>query len=219
MNLEEIQAMWQVHSEKLDQCINLNKTLLAEKKIERQRGELNKLILVSGIEGFIFFSIIACLGSYMASSWALTAPVVSAFILNIFAIVGLAGSIGQIVLLSKIDFAKPVKETLTALIAVRTHNLNTFKLIMLSAPFYMAYVFIGYDIVIGVDLLSLMPIEIKVMFCIFALVFAGLVALLIVKLKPENRDNKIISWLYKEVAGHRLTHLLDEFENLETSER
>ena len=218
MNLEEMQAMWQIHSEKLDQCISLNKTLLTENKIERQKGELNKLILVSGIEGVIFFAIIACLGSYMASSWALTAPVVSAFILNVFAIVGLAGAIGQIVLLSKVDFAKPVKETLTALIAVRTHSLNIFKLIMLSAPFYMAYVFIGYDIVIGVDLLTLLSIEMKVMFSMFASVFAGLVALLFVKLKPENRDNKIIGWLYKEVAGHRLTHLLDEFENLEKSD-
>lgn len=217
MNLQEMQTIWQQHSEKLDECISLNKVLLEEKKVARQSSELNKLVLIAGIEGVLFFSIVVSLGNYMASSWAFTAPVVSAFILNIFAIVGLIASIGQIVLLKKIDFSKSVKETLSGLIAVRTHNLNTFKLIMLSAPFYMAYVFIGYDVFIGVDLFSLMPAGIKIMFFVFALLFAGLVAVLLIKLKPENRDNKIINWLYKEVAGHRLTHLLDEFENLQGS--
>lgn len=215
MNIDQMQTMWQEHSEKLDECMSLNKSLLQEKKIGNKKSELNKLILTRAFEGLLFFVIVILLWKYIASSWSFTAPVVSAFILNIFAIVGFAGNIGQITLLNRVDFSKPVKETMTDLIAVRSHNLNVFKLIMLSIPLYMAYVFLGYDIVFGVDLFSLMPFSTKIAFVAISIVFGGLVVFLIRKLKPENRSNKLIGWLFKEVSGERLTHLLDEVENMD----
>jgi len=215
MNLEQMQSMWQAHSEKLDESMSLNKKLLQKIQAEGNKSELNKLILTRAIEGIVFFCIVLSLGTYMASSWSLTAPVVSAFVLNVFAIVGLAGSIGQIALLSKIDFSKPMKEILNDLIAVRTHSLNVFKLLILSAPFYMAYVFLGYDLFFGVDLFSLMSADTAIRFSVVALIFGALVALLVHKLKPENRTNKLIGWLYQEISGRRLTHLLDQFENME----
>lgn len=215
MNLEQMQTMWQAHSEKLDESMSLNKKLLQKIQAESNKSELNKLILTRAIEGIVFFCIVLSLGAYVASSWSLTAPVVSAFVLNVFAIVGLAGSIGQIALLSKIDFSKPMKETLNDLIAVRTHSLNVFKLLILSAPFYMAYVFLGYDLFFGVDLFSLMSADTAIRFSVVALIFGALVALLVHKLKPENRTNKLIAWLYQEISGRRLTHLLDQFESMD----
>lgn len=215
MNLEQMQSVWQAHSEKLDESMSLNKKLLQKIQAEGNKNELNKLILTRAIEGIVFFCIVLSLGTYMASSWSLTAPVVSAFVLNVFAIVGLAGSIGQIALLSKIDFSKPMKEILNDLIAVRTHSLNVFKLLILSAPFYMAYIFLGYDLFFGVDLFSLMSADTAIRFSVVALIFGALVALLVHKLKPENRTNKLIAWLYQEISGRRLTHLLDQFENME----
>ncbi|GGF72914.1 hypothetical protein [Alteromonas lipolytica] len=215
MNLEQMQSMWQAHSEKLDECVSLNKALLQKIQADNHKGELNKLILTRAVEGFVFFCIVVSLGKYMALSWGLTAPVVSAFLLSVFAIVGLAGSFGQIALLRRVDFSKPIRETLNDLIAVRTHGLNIFKLLILSAPFYLAYVFLGYDLVFGLDLFSLMSVDTKIRFTVIALIFGLLVALLINKLKPENRSNKLIGWLYREISGRRLTHLLDQFENME----
>lgn len=215
MNLDQMQSMWQAHSEKLDECMSLNKTLLQKIQSEGHKSELNKLILARSLEGFLFLVIVAGLWHYVVSSWSFTAPVVSALVLNVFATLGLAGSIGQVVLLSKIDFSQPVRETLSGLIAVRAHGMTIFKLLLLSAPFYMAYVFLGYDLVAGIDLFSLMPVETKVVFAIISAVFGVLVALLINQLKPENRSNKLIGWLYREVSGCRLTHLLDQFDNME----
>ena len=215
MNLEQMQSMWQAHSEKLDESMSLNKKLLQKIQAEGNKSELNKLILTRAIEGIVFFCIVLSLGTYMASSWSLTAPVVSAFVLNVFAIVGLAGSIGQIALLSKIDFSKPMKEILNDLIAVRTHSLNVFKLLILSAPFYMAYVFLGYDLFFGVDLFSLMSANTAIRFSVVGVIFGALAVLLVYKLKPENRTNKLIAWLYQEISGRRLTHLLDQFESMD----
>ncbi|WP_419226792.1 hypothetical protein ACI7YQ_15445 [Alteromonas marina] len=215
MNLEQMQSVWQAHSEQLDESMSLNKKLLQKIQAEGNKSELNKLILTRAIEGIVFFCIVLSLGTYMASSWSLTAPVVSAFVLNVFAIVGLAGSIGQIAVLSKIDFSKPMKEILNDLIAVRTHSLNVFKLLILSAPFYMAYVFLGYDLFFGVDLFSLMSANTAIRFSVVGVIFGAMVALLVHKLKPENRTNKLIAWLYQEISGRRLTHLLDQFESMD----
>ena len=219
MNLEQMQSMWQAHSEKLDESMSLNNRLLKEMRVADQKNKLNKLVISRAIEGFLFIIITVFLWRYIVSSWSLTAPVLSAVLLNVFAIIGLAGSIGQIALLTKIDFAKPIKETLTDLIAVRSHSLSIFKLLMFSAPFYMAYVFLGYDMAFGVDLFSLMSVETKSAIAAISVVFGGLVALLISKLKPENRGNRLIDWLYREVAGERLTHLLDEINHLESEKR
>ncbi len=215
MNLDQMQSMWHAHSDKLDECMSLNKTLLQKIQSDSQKSELNKLIWARAIEGLLFLVIVAGLWHYVVSYWSLTAPVVSAVVLNVFAIVGLAGSIGQIVLLSKIDFSQPVRETLSGLIAVRAHNMTIFKLLLISVPFYMAYVFLGYDLVFGIDLFSLMPVETKVIFAVISVGFGMLAALLINQLKPENRSNKLIGWLYREVSGSRLTHLLDQFDNME----
>ena len=63
-----------------------------------------------------------------------------------------------------------------------------------------------------------MSAETTIRFSVIALIFGLLVVLLINKLKPENRDNKLIGWLYQEISGRRLTHLLDQFENMEKTE-
>ena len=69
---------------------------------------LNNMKWARIIEGVAFFAIIVLLGQYIATDFSLSAPTISAVVLTIFAIVGLAGNIGQIVLISKIDYAKPV---------------------------------------------------------------------------------------------------------------
>ena len=109
MNLEQMQSMWQAHSEKLDESMSLNNRLLKEMRVADQKNKLNKLVISRAIEGFLFIIITVFLWRYIVSSWSLTAPVLSAVLLNVFAIIGLAGSIGQIALLTKIDFAKPIK--------------------------------------------------------------------------------------------------------------
>jgi len=58
MNLDQMQSMWQAHSEKLDECMSLNQTLLQKIQAEGNKSELNKLILTRAIEGTVFFCIV-----------------------------------------------------------------------------------------------------------------------------------------------------------------
>ena len=91
MNLEQMQSMWQAHSEKLDESMSLNNRLLKEMRVADQKNKLNKLVISRAIEGFLFIIITVFLWRYIVSSWSLTAPVLSAVLLNVFAIIGFIG--------------------------------------------------------------------------------------------------------------------------------
>lgn len=214
MNLEQLQMDWQGHSSKLNDCIQLNQKLLNEIEANKQSNELDKLVTSRIIEAVMFALIVFLLWQYIAGAWAMTAPVVSAMVLAVFAIIGLAGNIGQIALLKAIDYSNPVKKTLSQLIEVRSHNLNVFKLLVLSVPFYMAYVFLGYELVFSIDLFAVMQTSTKMIFAGAALALAVMTGIFIRKLKPENRNHKLINWFYKEVTGERLTKLLENAQNI-----
>jgi hypothetical protein len=92
------------------------------------------------------------LWKYIAAGFTFSAPIISAFILTVFAIIGLAGNIGQIVLISNIDYSKPISQLQTDFYRVCAHKLQLTKLLLVSVPFYLAYVFIGFDLFFGIDL-------------------------------------------------------------------
>lgn len=214
MNLEQLQMDWQGHSSKLKDCIQLNQKLLNEIEANKQSNELDKLVTSRIIEAVTFALIVFLLWQYIAGAWAITAPVISAMLLAVFAIIGFAGNIGQIALLKAIDYSNPVKKTLSQLIEVRSHNLNVFQLLVLSVPFYMAYVFLGYELVFGIDLFAVMQTSTKMIFAGAALALAVMTGIFIRRLKPENRNHKIINWFYREVTGERLTKLLENAQNI-----
>ena len=81
---------------------------------------------------------------------------ISAAILNFFAIVGLASNIGQIVQISQMNYALPLKKVQQQVMEIKSHGLAVARLIMLSIPLYMAYVFLGFDVMYSVDLYQLM---------------------------------------------------------------
>ena len=214
MNLEQLQMEWQGNSSKLNDCIQLNQKLLNEIEANKQSSELDKLVTSRIIEAALFAVIVFLLWQYIAGSWAMTAPVISALTLTVFAIIGLAGNIGQIALLKAINYSNPVKKTLSQLIAVRSHNVNVFKLLTLSVPFYMAYVFLGYELVFGIDLFAVMQTSTKMIFAGVAVVLSVVTGVFITKLKPENRNHRVINWFFNEVTGERLTKLLNNAQSM-----
>jgi len=106
------------------------------------------------VEGIIFGLIVIMLSQYIVNSFSvsLTAPLISAGILTIFALIGLAGNIGQLVLMSNVDYSLPIKRVQKDIYLIFAHKLQLTKLLLCSAPFYMAYVFLGFELLVGVDL-------------------------------------------------------------------
>ena len=159
------------------------------------------------VESIIFFIIITSLWQYIVKDFSFSAPIISAFILNVFAIIGLAGNIGQIVLISKIDYSKPVKLLQNDVLAVCSHKLQLTKLMILSVPFYMTYVFFGFDVLFGVDLFQHLEQHMILFYSATSALLFLLTAWFLVKLDYRNIDTAWIKCVVRLIVGDKLINL------------
>ena len=218
MNLDDFKKTWQQQNSDTGAAIKINETMLTEMKINKQMKVLNNMKWTRIIESVVFFYIVVSLGQYIANNFSVSAPVISAFILNIFAIVGLAGNIGQIVLISNIDYSKPVSEVQKDIYSICTHKLQLTKLLFMSVPFYMAYVFIGFDVLFDIDLFQHIKQHMILFYSLSSMLLLAASAFLLAKL---NYKNIAITWVKSTIGfivGERLVNMAQFIDNIETSE-
>jgi hypothetical protein len=216
MNLEQLKDTWQGQSEQLQNGINLNESRL---KTFETRATLKSVMNKRIIEAIVTFVIVFLLWQYIVANFALTGPVVSAAILNVFAIINLAGNIGQIALIKQIDYAKPVSEVQKQIFEIRQHNLVLTKLVALSLPFYGAYVFLGFDLLFGVDLYKGLDVG-----GIFALLLGGIAFLPAViwfnrQLRFDNINTGWVSKVIESIGGQELLAAAQVMNTLQTSDK
>lgn len=154
MELEELKNKWNEQNKKLNESLRLNEDLIENVKIDKTKSKMYGLLIKRIAEAIVFFIIVMMLGTYIGNNFTLTAPVISALVLFAFSIVGLSGSIGQIFYIMSIDYEKPVVEIQKDISRVRTHSIQILRLILLSVPFYTAYIFLGAKIILGFDLFT-----------------------------------------------------------------
>ncbi|NQY37562.1 MAG: hypothetical protein HRT37_21890 [Alteromonadaceae bacterium] len=219
MNLDDFKNTWEQQSGKIDAAVKINQTMLAKTRINKQIKELRSMKLARIIESIVFFLIIVSLWQFIVNDFSVSAPTVSAFILNIFAIVGLAGNIGQIVLISKVDYSKPINVLHKDIYAICSHKLQLTKLLLLSVPFYMAYVFLGFDVLFGVDLFKYLEQQMVM----FYLVSSGLLLMLTIWLLSKlNYRNIATTWVKKVIqviVGDRLIDIAQFINSMELAEQ
>ena len=156
MELEELKNIWNDYDKKLDKSLTLNRMFLKKINLDKTESKLNKLVWLRVLEGACFLLVMIFLGRFIASNLSFSAPVISAFVLDIFAIIGLTGNIKQIVLLKQIDYSGSISSIQKQIETVKIHSFQVFKLMILSTPFYLAYVFVGFKSFFNVDLFSVM---------------------------------------------------------------
>ncbi len=215
MNLEQLKDTWQGQSEQLQNGINVNEQKL---KAEQTKDSLKPVMNKRIVEAIFTLVIVILLWQYIVANFALTAPVVSAAILNVFAIINLAGNIGQIALIKQIDYAKPISEVQKQIFDIRQHNLVFTKLVALSLPFYGSYVFLGFDLLFGVDLYKGLDVG-----GIFALVLGGIAFLPAViwfnrQLRFDNISTGWVSKMIESIGGQELLAAAKVMNTLHTNE-
>ncbi len=151
MELDQLKDTWAAYHEKLDRQLHLNQRILREMKLDKVRLSMRGLVITQTVGAIIVFLLIVSLNGFIANYFTLSAPTISAAILSGFAIVMLIGIIGQIIIVQTIDYSKSVIEIQHRLEVVKRHNLRYFQITMLSAPFYMTYIFLGVYLLTGVD--------------------------------------------------------------------
>ncbi|OKY25265.1 hypothetical protein [Thalassotalea sp. PP2-459] len=217
MNLDNVKAAWQQQNNDTGVAITINQTMLTDIKLNKQMQQLNNMKWMRIVESLAFFFIIVLLWQYIVTDFSLSAPKISAFVLNVFAIVGLAGNIGQIVLISQVDYSKPVSDLQKDIYSVCTHKLQLTKLLLMSVPFYMAYVFIGFDLLLGVDLFQHLEQHMIWFYSLSSTLLFFVTAYLLAKLDYKNIS---LTWVQKTIqfiVGERLVNMAQFINNIEST--
>jgi hypothetical protein len=154
MDLDELKQTWAEHTVKLDRLLELNLQAIRSAQVDRSRSALNryrKHLVIELITGVVFAGM---LGVYLAHRLTVPSLAIPALILEAFAIAAIAGCVRQLIRLHQISFEDPVTIIQAKLEAVKLHMLETSRLMVLSLPFYFAYIVLGFDLRFGVDILT-----------------------------------------------------------------
>ncbi len=154
MELEALKNTWEQYDKKLDQSLKINQRIFKEMNLNKTRSSLRNVLIFRMLETLIFLAAVIALGGFIGNHWGSWQFVVPAIILDIFAIIGLSGSIGQIALIVQIDYAAPITVMQKKLEQVKTHMVQITRLLLLSIPFYLAYVILGFKLVAGIDIVA-----------------------------------------------------------------
>jgi len=217
MNLENLKNTWEKQDEAVNASIEINQPLLASNGVNQQIEKLQSMKIARIVESVVFFIIIVSLWKYIVNDFVLSAPIISAMILNVFAIIGFAGNIGQIVLISQVDLSAPVKDLQRNMYSIFSHKLQVTKLALLSVPLYMSYTFLGFDALFGFDLYQHLSENMVMFYAVSTGVFFVISAWLLLQLTYKNISTPWVKWTIGHIVGEQLIEIAEFINNAETT--
>ena len=215
MNIDDLKNTWNNHSGDINASIEINQSLLASHQANQNMNKLQSLKWNRVAESVVFFMIILALWQYIVADFTFSAPTISAIVLNIFAIIGFASNIGQIVLISKFDYGAPIKDVQHDMYHICAHKLESTKLVLLSVPFYLAYVFLGFDVLFGVDFYSLLSDAMVSFYAVSSLVLLVATIWVYSQLSYKNINKPWVRWCLKFIVGDQLIEMAEFLKDVE----
>ncbi|EWH08606.1 hypothetical protein DS2_16709 [Catenovulum agarivorans DS-2] len=218
MNLDEMKNTWVQQESQNAAAITIDQRTLVEMKINKQMQQLRAMKWARIIESVLFFCILILLGQYIAQGeFTLSATKVSALILSVFAIIGLAGNIGQVILIAKVDYSQPINELQKNIYQVCCHKLQLTKLLLMSTPFYLAYVFIGFDVLFGIALFQHLESHMVWFYSVSSVLLLIVTVWLSAKLNYKNIHTDWVKNTIQFIVGERLVNVAQFINNIESS--
>lgn len=138
-------------------------------------------------------------------------------ILNVFVMIGFAGNIGQLVLISQLDFSLPVKDLQQNMYNIFSHKLQVTRLILLSVPLYMAYTFMGFDVLFSVDLYQHLSEEMVMFYVVSSVILFMITAWGLSKLTYKNITTPWVKLTIGYIIDEQLIEMAEFINNAETT--
>jgi hypothetical protein len=148
----DINNIWEKQDSSLEKTLKLNIENLKSINIKKVRSRIRNLIIRRLFETSIFFFLTFLLVRFTVNN---SQPqfICAGVILAIFALTGSIGSVWQLVTIFRLDYAEPIKRFQVKLEKLKLYSLRTLQLLLLSIPFYMAYIIIGFKVIADFDIL------------------------------------------------------------------
>jgi len=221
MELEELKDLWNDYHKKLDRNLKINRRILKEINLGKMKSKMRRLITLRIAESTWFLVIVIALWAFVAANFSLSAPTISALVLNIFGTIGLAGSIGQIALIGVIDYSSSVTSIQKQLARIKSHGVQIFKLLILSIPFYMSYVFVGFKLLFKIDLYASADRNWLILNIVISLCLIIPTLWFYRELSPRTTTRNWVKRLVDDSGGKEITaavEFLDEIEKFENED-
>ena len=220
METIELKQLIAEYNHKLDELIHLNKDAAMKSiQFEKTKKKTSFLLLNRVFELISFSFIILFMGNFVARHWGEIHLVISGLIVELFALIALIGSIGQIVLINQIDFSKPVVEIRKKIEMVNAHGFLFLKLLLLSIPVWWIYAIIGLYLFMGVDIYP----HLAPGFVGIYLIANGLLIIPLIwvfnKLSYKNLHINWVRMTINSVTSNKTRKALDFLQTIEAFER
>ncbi|MBD0401828.1 hypothetical protein [Flammeovirga sp. EKP202] len=215
----ELKKIMEAYDSKLDKVLQVNDSAVDELQMDKPQKSRNKIIRSRIIEVISFSLLVLFSGWYIANNWGQTHLVISGIIVHLFTLVALIGSIGQVVLLQKIDFSKPIVEIRKKIELVNAHGLLFMKLVFLSAPVWWAYAIVGIDLFLGFDLFPHLDLDFVQRYLIFNFLLIIPLLWIFNKLSYKNLHIKWVRKTIKLFTGTKTMKALEAINNIEEFEK
>ncbi len=217
MKNDNLKNIWESYSSSLHNNLNVNLTQLQEKNVKKTRNALNGLLVRRAIESILFLLFAVLLLKFSIENISTTHYLLSGLILLTFCLIGLTGSILQIVLIFRLDYSQPITSFQTQLEKLKIYSLQTLRLIFLSIPFYFTYMIIGFKVLHDFDIFSNADSSWFVWNLALTIMFIPL-ALWLVKILNYKTRTKWVQKLIVDNGGkqiHSAIQFLNEIEEFE----
>lgn len=149
----DLNSIWDRHGTNLQSELQLNYTTLKNTNFKSARLSLKRLLIRRCLEVLLFLIVTTLLINFIIANQE-PQYIISGFVLGLFTIIGALGSIWQLVLIIRLDYSKPVTLLLVQMEKLKIYSLQTLRLLILSFPFYFAYIIIGFKVLINFDIYS-----------------------------------------------------------------
>lgn len=193
----ELNNIWEKHSTLLNSELQLNYATLKNTNFKSAHLNLKHLLIRRCLEALLFLFITTLLINFMIANKELQ-YLISGIVLGLFTIIGALGSIWQIVSILRLDYSKPVTLLLVQMEKLKIYSLQTLRLLILSFPFYFAYIIIGFKVLINFDIYS----NADSPWLIWNVIFSVLLIPFSIYLYQQLRINTTRNWLKKFIADN-----------------
>lgn len=216
MKDEELNELLKTFDGKLNRSLEINLRTVNEMKMQKSVFALNKLRAYSIIEIIVGAIFIIFLGNFIYENLISLSLTISAVILDIFAIVIVAGAVRQLILISDFEVSSSVTESQRILATLRTHQITYLRLAILQFPFFLAYILVGFKVFFNTDIWQTGNKNWIISNIIFGIILIPISVWIVRKIQPANINIKWIRTLVETTVGKEISAamtFLDEIEN------
>jgi hypothetical protein len=168
---------------------------------------LTELIIGVIVNGF--------LGEFLYNNWNSPALAVSAGIIMLFTVVGIAGCVRQLLLIRKFDYSTDISQSQSLFASLQFYIITYFRLAVLQLPLYMTYVIVGFKIIFDINIWEKGDHAWLISQIIFSVLLVPVTWWIIKNVTYKNIEVKWIRKLLKLTLGYSVISAMEYYNEIE----